>query len=371
MRKLRFVLILSVLGVLAVFGVIAAQEGDVEPAVDSEPHQIQQLMINEPYAYPASAYEEPGGELEPVETDALVVLSDGLRLGSPERVGEAWVFPLFLKDPGGADYYTLAGAVEEGVLGINELESAEVNTVELVWETKRPLFILAGQMIQGAKQDRVFSRDVLLEDRGRGPLPVYCVESGRWSGGPTVFTAGKMVVGNEVRGAVNLQADQGYVWAKVSEVQDSVGQYSDTSAYRVVLESEEVDAVIEKLGDVFGDFAEEGACGVLLFGGGYVLGLDLFDNAGLFGELSDELTVAYSTQVAVLEEGTGHPEPGKLMKEFVDGLGGLATFAYPGESVGAGEFVVVNDRGVSGGFLDDGGRVVHLMLTQTPPEGAE
>ncbi len=370
MRKLRFVRILTVLGVLAVFGVIAAQEGDVEPTIDSEP-QVQQLMINEPFAYPASSYEEPGGGLEPLETDSLADLFGELRLGSPELVGQAWVFPLFLKDPGGADYCTLAGAVEDGVLGINELESAEVNTVELVWETKRPLFILAGQMIQGAKQDRVFSRDVLLEDRGRGPLPVYCVESGRWTSGPSVFNAAKMVVSNEVRGAVNLQVDQGQIWAKVSEVQDSVGQYSDTSAYRVVLESEEVEAVIEELSEVFGDFAEEGACGVLLFGGGYVLGLDLFDNAGLFRELSDELTVAYSTQVAVLEEGVGHPEPGKLMKEFVDGLGDLATFAYPGESVGAGEFVVVNDRGVSGGFLDDGGRVVHLMLTQTPPGNDE
>ena len=357
MRIRHFLIVLVVLVALGLAGSLSAQED--EPLQNAGEPQMEQV---------SNLYAEPEPTLEPLDTDALAALAGGLRLGSPERVGGAWVFPLFLKEPGTDEYLTLAAAGEEGLLGVNELESADVNAVELVWETNRPLFILAGQVIRGAKQDRVFARDVLLTDQGRGPLPVYCVESGRWTSGQTAFTPAKMVVSNEVRGAVNLQADQGTVWSKVSEVQDSVGRYSETSAYRVVLEDSEVSGIIENLGKAFGGFAEDGACGVLLFGGGYVLGLDVFDNAALFGELSEELSVAYSTQVAVLDEEAGHPEPGKLVKEFVEELGGLATFAYPGEPVGEGEFVIVNDGHLSGGFLKTDGGVVHLMLTQSAPE---
>ncbi|MCX7021338.1 MAG: hypothetical protein NTW26_03495 [bacterium] len=348
---------LVVLVVFVALGSLSAQEN--EPLQNVGEQQLEQV---------SNLYAEPEATLEPLDTDALTVLADELRLGSPERVGGAWAFPLYLDKPGTQEYLTLAEAGEKGLLEVNELESAEVNAVELVWETKRPLFILAGQMIRGAKQDRVFARDVLVNGQGRGQLPVYCVEAGRWTSGQTAFTPAKMVVSNEVRGAVNLQADQGTVWSKVSEVQESVGQYSETSAYGVVLEDSEVSGILGELGDIFNGFAEDGACGVLLFGGGYVLGLDVFDNAALFGELSGELGVAYSTQVAVLDEEPGHPEPGKLVKEFLGDLGGLATFAYPGEPFGEGVFVVVNDGRLSGGFLKTDDGVVHLMLTQSAPE---
>jgi len=361
MRMRHFLVVLTVFVALGFLGSLSAQEN--EPLQNVGEPQVEQVSNLSP-----TAWNEPEAVLEPLDTDALAVLADGLRIGSPERVGGAWAFPLFMKDPGTREYLTLAEAGEEGLLDVNELESAEVNTVGLVWETERPLFILAGQMIRGAKQDRVFARDLLVTGRGRGPMPVYCVEAGRWTSGPTEFTAAKMVVGNEVRGAVNCQVDQGVVWSKVSEVQENVGRYSETSAYQVVLEDSEVGGFADELGGVFGGFAGEGACGVLLFGGGYVLGLDVFDGAALFGELSVELGMAYATQVAVLEEEPGHPEPGKPVKEFVEELGGLATFAYPGEPVGEGEFVVVNDGHLTGGFLQVDGGIVHLMLTQPSPE---
>jgi hypothetical protein len=359
MRMRHFLVVLVFFIALGLAGELSAQESELNQPVQ----QMEQVGNLSP-----AGWNEPEPVLEPIETDALATLADGLRLGSPERVGEAWVFPLFLREPGTDEYLTLAEAGDEGLLGVNELESAEVNAVELAWETQRPLFILAGQMIRGAKQDRVFARDVLLTGRGSGPMPVYCVESGRWTSGPTEFNAAKMVVGNDVRGAVNCQADQGTVWSKVSEAQGSVGQYSETSAYRVVLEDSRVSAVADELGGVFDSFAANGACGLLLFGGGGVLGLDVFENAALFGELAEELSVAYATQAALLAEEPGHPEPGKLVKEFLEELGGLATFAYPGEPVGEGEFVVVNDGHLSGGFLVTDGGVVHLMLTQSSPE---
>ncbi len=362
MRMRHFLVVLVFFVALGLAGSLSALENEPPPQ-NADVQQAEQVSNLSP-----TSWTEPEPTLEPLDTDALATLADGLRLGSPERVGESWVFPLFLREPGTDEYLTLAEAGEEGLLGVNELESAEVNAVELTWETGRPLFILAGQMIRGAKQDRVFARDLLLTGRGRGPMPVYCVESGRWTSGPTEFNAAKMVVGNDVRGAVNCQADQGVVWSKVSEAQGSVGQYSETSAYRVVLEDSRVSAVADELGGVFERFAGDGACGVLLFGGGCVLGLDLFDNAALLGGLAGELGVAYATQAAVLEEEPGHPEPGKLVKEFVEELGGLATFAYPGEPVGEGEFIVVNDGHLSGGFLVTDGGVVHLMLTQSLPE---
>jgi hypothetical protein len=92
---------------------------------------------------------------------------------------------------------------------------ASVNQLVLVNRSKRPLLLLAGELVSGGKQDRIIGKDRLVPV-GADPLPldVFCVEHGRWSAGAT-FTDAKTIVHPSVREQAALERDQGKVWSAV------------------------------------------------------------------------------------------------------------------------------------------------------------
>jgi len=59
---------------------------------------------------------------------------------------------------------------------------ASVNQLVLINRSKRPLLLLAGELVSGGKQDRVIGKDRIVPV-GAPPLPldVFCVEHGRWT----------------------------------------------------------------------------------------------------------------------------------------------------------------------------------------------
>src|SRR5205809_7354531 len=92
---------------------------------------------------------------------------------------------------------------------------ASVNQLVLINRSKRPLLLLAGELVSGGKQDRIIGKDRLVPV-GSKPLPldVFCVEHGRWSSGAS-FTDAKTIVHPSVREQATLQRDQGRVWNAV------------------------------------------------------------------------------------------------------------------------------------------------------------
>ena len=60
---------------------------------------------------------------------------------------------------------------------------ASVNQLVLINRSKRPLLLLAGELVSGGKQDRIIGKDRIVPV-GSEPLPldVFCVEHGRWTG---------------------------------------------------------------------------------------------------------------------------------------------------------------------------------------------
>src|SRR6266704_3518631 len=92
---------------------------------------------------------------------------------------------------------------------------ASVNQLVLINRSKRPLLLLAGELVSGGKQDRIIGKDRLVPV-GSKPLPldVFCVEHGRWSSGAS-FTDAKTIVHPSVREQVTFQRDQGRVWNAV------------------------------------------------------------------------------------------------------------------------------------------------------------
>jgi hypothetical protein len=86
----------------------------------------------------------------------------------------------------------------------------------LVNRGKRPLVLLAGEVVTGGKQDRVIAKDRIVPP-GAEPLPldVFCVEHGRWTGASEQFNASKFMVHPSVREKAAVDQNQSEVWAAV------------------------------------------------------------------------------------------------------------------------------------------------------------
>ena len=168
--------------------------------------------------------------------------SSGWRIGEPVTYETLTVFPvLSSQEAYTADFETLDAALASGEAIVAEqgeymrrsrngaepavLSSgggAQVNQLVLVNRGKKPLLLLAGEVVSGGKQDRIIGKDRIIPI-GAQPLPldVFCVEHSRWTSGGDTFAAAKTMVHPTVREQAAVDQDQNKVWAAVRG--DSVG----------------------------------------------------------------------------------------------------------------------------------------------------
>src|SRR5258707_8443219 len=101
----------------------------------------------------------------------------------------------------------------DGVIRQSYSNGASVNQLVLINRSKRPLLLLAGELVSGGKQDRIIGKDRLVP-AGSEPLPldVFFVEHGRWAAGAN-FTDAKTIVHPSVREQAAVQQDQSRVWS--------------------------------------------------------------------------------------------------------------------------------------------------------------
>src|ERR1700688_3216401 len=102
-----------------------------------------------------------------------------------------------------------------------------VSQLVLINRSKRPLLLLAGELVSGGKQDRIIGKDRIVPV-GAEPLPldVFCVEHGRWTGSSSQFTAAKAIVHPSVREQAAVEQKQTEVWAAVAGGSTAAGRLS-------------------------------------------------------------------------------------------------------------------------------------------------
>jgi len=182
-----------------------------------------------------------GGGTEPTQASADWRLGDGITYES------LTIFPVLSKDSVDTrGYETLDEALAAGDATVTESgdngmrrwrgdgptpeyvpanPGAQVNQLVLIYHGKRPLVLLAGELLSGGKQDRIIGKDRIVPV-GAQPLPldVFCVEHGRWSNGEQ-FSASNIMVHPSVREKAAVDQAQESVWAAVSG-----GPAADTGA---------------------------------------------------------------------------------------------------------------------------------------------
>ncbi len=101
--------------------------------------------------------------------------------------------------------------------------SDEVNKLFIQNTGNDSIFIMAGEVVKGGKQDRVIAMDMVIPPHSEPiDLSVFCVEHGRWtydgSDASDGFTGHANVANTSVRKAAVVSKNQSEVWSKVEEV---------------------------------------------------------------------------------------------------------------------------------------------------------
>ncbi len=111
--------------------------------------------------------------------------------------------------------------------------SASVNQLVLINRGKRPVVLLAGELVSGGKQDRIIAKDRIVAP-GSDPLPldVFCVEHGRWSSG-SQFSAANTMVHPSVREQAAVNQSQTEVWDSVQKGTTSIVTAAPGAAPRI------------------------------------------------------------------------------------------------------------------------------------------
>jgi ARG and Rhodanese-Phosphatase-superfamily-associated Protein domain len=201
--------------------------------------------------------------------------------------------------------------------------SASVNQLVLVNHSKRPLLLLAGELVSGGKQDRIIAKDRLVAP-GAEPLPldVFCVEHGRWSSG-SQFTETKIIVHPSVREQAAVKQNQTDVWQAVtsgstamaapnapparlprSEIAGVVGGEAPTQSYAKIYESRRVGGSVDDFVDQLqrrfaratSGLKGERVVGVVVAYGGEVAWSDIFASSELFEHYWSKLLRSYAVE---------------------------------------------------------------------------
>jgi hypothetical protein len=209
-----------------------------------------------------------------------------LLVGNPIQHRAISVFPLFAEAFAPVNYILSEDAISSSSVVVQEV--GEHGTVpELLVENKgdsRVLF-LEGELLTGAKQDRVLNTTILVPIATQIKIPVICVEQGRWSYRSRSFTSSREYSSASLRYVMREsvsassrahdghRSDQGAVWDEVAKQQRALGVDSETSAMADSFTDfqGEVKRYQEKL-----EYPKE-AAGPAVAVGSKLLSVDLFD----------------------------------------------------------------------------------------------
>lgn len=293
--------------------------------------------------------------------DAIGAYVDHVRVGPPQRFSNLTLYPVLADKVASPDVdLTLGLALEKGLLEVRELKRPEVNRVLVRNRAEAPVFLMGGQMLGGAKQDRIVGDDVIVPPKSEIELPVFCVEHGRWVAKSETFSATSTVATTAIRKA-RAAADQSAVWSQVAAEQERLAAPSGTGAFRSIKESEEVQAKVRPYTNAFSGFTRDfpRARGVVACVGGEIIAADLFGSRVLFARLWPELLQSYAVD-AVDRSERGRAPDAVQIKRWLDGVQRAERTRK--DTPGDGELWELRGGGVIGSALVYEGGVVHMEL---------
>jgi hypothetical protein len=291
--------------------------------------------------------------------------SSGYKVLDPIRHGNLTVFPVVApKSYPTGEFLTLDEGLRSGEVVVTEAghvqglirrhavaaaiehDGAQVNRLVLINNSKKPLLLLAGEIVTGGKQDRVIGKDRIVPPESDPiDLGVFCVEPGRWvatsehfgasestyasrvptgsaggTGGGHAPAPSTMMAQPSVRARAMADKDQNQVWAEVRKQQQAMAtvevtasapalatEIASTSSYAKVMENDDVkqrvDAVAKPIEQnyqsLIRQLRDRNAVGVVVAVNGRIIWADVFASTDLLEKYWPKLVRSYASEAVV------------------------------------------------------------------------
>lgn len=179
----------------------------------------------------------------------------------------------------------------------------EVNRLYIENTSDDTVFIMAGEVVKGGKQDRVIAADMVIPPHSEPiDLSVFCVEHGRWTYGEADaadgFTGHASVANTSVRKAAVTAKDQSEVWKQVAVVTQKNGAASETGTLNALEQSETYQKELKAYEARFTGLpaSAPSVIGVVAVTGDRVIGCDMFATPDLFRNAYPDLLKSYISE---------------------------------------------------------------------------
>ena len=278
------------------------------------------------------------------------------------------VVPLVSPDEREAEYMTLDEALAGGWAQITEVnEDGRVSELKVVVRGDRAVLLMDGEELVGAKQNRVLNLTILVPAPSTTPIPVSCVESGRWhhrsrgfaSSPRAQFAEGRAARAKQVTDSLmdagHRRSDQGAVWSLIAEKSARLRATSDTDAMSAIFET--VGASLDEFVAAFPPLEHQ--VGAVFLINGQPSGLELFDAASTWRTLSPKLVRSYAVDALDHRGGERAAQAdADLPRAFAWAVASSPASAFP--ATGEGEDVRLTGPRIAGAALVARGRAVHV-----------
>jgi hypothetical protein len=279
------------------------------------------------------------------------------------------LYPLIGNEFIDKDYLTLDEALARKSAVITEIsEGGSVPQLLFRNMGEQAVFLLDGEELIGAKQNRILNITILAPAMKDTVIPVSCVEAGRWSHSSPDFSAAPRAqfsasrakrsahVSADIAATGNRRSNQGEVWDDISMKLDSLGSQSDTQAVESAFidHDKQLNGFVENLQPV------ENQLGAVFSIRGRVIGLELFDSDKTCGMLMPKIIRSYALDA--IDPGLRGSAPANEQSPdmLLQRVG--KTAIHEAQAVGEGmDLRFDNASGVAGGALLARDRIVHLV----------
>ncbi len=296
---------------------------------------------------------------------------EGIKFGELQVHGHVAVLPIISSNGPGPDYLTMREAMEGRSLTVTEIaEGGSVPELKVINQGEKPVLLLDGEELSGAKQNRVLNTTILLKEKSETVIPVSCTEQGRWGYQEAHFSESGHIMSARLRSVKNasvhenlmsmhsFRSDQGKVWDEIAIQARRNKQSPVTGAMKDVLEAKRQD-----LDEFLEHFPlAENQNGLLVLVNGKVVGLDRVSKSSAFAIIHPKLIRSYVMDALTEKPKESSETPASRAESFLEKVLQCAESRF--DSVGYGQDFRYEGKRIVGSALVHDSAVVHMAFFQ-------
>lgn len=304
-----------------------------------------------------------------MKTQILDFLKHG-QIGDPLSHENLTIHPVRVKGYAAFGYQVLDEALKKGSVTVSEIDgTGHVPQLLVTNDSDIRVFLMDGEELIGAKQNRIVNTSIMIEARSGVRIPVSCIEQGRWHFEGSEMKSGCVShphlrrqkatqVAYSLERSRTFASDQGAIWDAVEDKLEELSVRSNTSDMDTLFREKRSDlnSFLDKIRFV------EGTTGVIASINGRPVCADLFDSAETCRKLWKKLISSYALDALGKDMAEGYLSPTVVLD--IDRLISLVETARfeSFESPGLGTDVRFEGKGLRGVALVCEDRVIHCAV---------